>query len=393
MFPMETREEFPTICVAALAAERIFKMAEEIIISGKTVEEAMAAAAAKYSGENVSYEIVEMPKKGFLGIGSSPAKIKVTISSEDEDDIDLKGIVSQVKDMKVTTNKGGSGAKESTDDAGKTANTEKSERPARTERASRPERGDRPQRSDRQSRPARSERPAKAETPEVKAAPAAYATPAETNETTAAAAPAVTHEDRTPHEEKTPREKRAPRAEVTEAEKEYALEFVRKLLANMELSAEANYAGIEESFDGEATYPRIEITGDGTGILIGHHGETLDAIQYLVNLTALRRSGSNQKEFVKIVVDIENYRAKREETLRALARRMAAKAVKYKRNILLEPMNPYERRIIHSEVQGIENVSTHSVGSDENRKIVITYEGPDKAERPYGRRGGYRRSN
>lgn len=384
MFPMETREEFPTICVAALAAERIFKMAEEIIISGKTVEEAMAAAAAKYSGENVSYEIVEMPKKGFLGIGSSPAKIKVTISAEDEDDIDLKGIVSQVKDMKVTTNKGGSGAKESTEDAGKTANDEKSDRPARTERAPRPERGDRPQRPDRQSRPARSERPAAAETPEVKAAPAASAAPAETNETTA---PSVTREERIP------REKRAPRAEVTEAEKEYALEFVRKLLANMELSAEANYAGIEESFDGETTYPRIEITGDGTGILIGHHGETLDAIQYLVNLTALRRGGSNQKEFVKIVVDIENYRAKREETLRALARRMAAKAVKYKRNILLEPMNPYERRIIHSEVQGIENVSTHSVGSDENRKIVITYEGPDKAERPYGRRGGYRRSN
>ena len=341
-------------------------MAEEIIISGKTVEEAMAAAAAKYSGENVSYEIVEMPKKGFLGIGSSPAKIKVTISTDDEEEIDLKGIVSQVKDMKVTTNKGGSGFSESTD------KPEKSDRPQKTDRAPREKRSDR---ADRPERAERAERAVKAESTEVKEDKAATPSPV-----AEAKAPA-------------PREKKAPRSEVTEAEKEYALEFVRNLISNMELNAEANYAGIEESFDGEVTYPRIEITGDGTGILIGHHGETLDAIQYLVNLTALRRGGSNQKEFVKIVVDIENYRAKREETLRALARRMASKAVKYKRNILLEPMNPYERRIIHSEIQGIENVSTHSVGSDENRKIVITYEGPDKAERPSGRRGGYRRSN
>lgn len=372
-------------------------MAEEIIISGKTVEEAMAAAAAKYSGENVSYEIVEMPKKGFLGIGSSPAKIKVTISTEDEDDLDLSGIVSQVKDMKVTTNKGGSGVKESAEDAAEAKKAEKSERP-KTDRAPRPERNDRSQRSERQDKPAKNDRPARAESPAAKAEVSAPAEDAAVKAPAASEDKAprderVPREDRAPREEKPPREKKAPRAEVTEAEKEYALEFVRNLLANMELSAEANYAGIEESFDGEATYPRIEITGDGTGILIGHHGETLDAIQYLVNLTALRRGGSNQKEFVKIVVDIENYRAKREETLRALARRMAAKAVKYKRNILLEPMNPYERRIIHSEVQGIENVSTHSVGSDENRKIVITYEGPDKAVRPYGRRGGYRRSN
>ena len=83
---------------------------------------------------------------------------------------------------------------------------------------------------------------------------------------------------------------------------------------------------------------------------------------------------------MKITVDIENYREKREATLRALARRMAQKAIKYKRNMVLEPMNPYERRIIHSELQTFENVDTHSVGSDENRKVVITYEGADKAE-------------
>ena len=89
---------------------------------------------------------------------------------------------------------------------------------------------------------------------------------------------------------------------------------------------------------------------------------------------------------MKIVVDIEGYREKREETLRTLARRMAARAVKYKRNVFLEPMNAYERRIIHSELQSFENVSTHSVGADKDRKIIITYEGPDKRERPERRR-------
>ena len=123
------------------------------------------------------------------------------------------------------------------------------------------------------------------------------------------------------------------------------------------------------------------ITGEGAGILIGHHGETHDAIQYLVHLCAPRKGDGNSKDFVKIVVDIEDYRRKREETLRSLARRMAAKAQKYKRNVVLEPMNPFERRIIHSEIQGMENVSTHSVGSDENRKIVVCYEGADKIER------------
>ena len=158
----------------------------------------------------------------------------------------------------------------------------------------------------------------------------------------------------------------------------------------MGVNAEAKYTGSEPSGVGGNTYPHIEIVGEGAGILIGHHGETLDAIQYLVNLCAHRKGGSNSKEFVKIIVDIEDYRAKREETLRGLARRTAMKAVKYKRNIVLEPMNPFERRIIHSEIQDIENVSTHSVGSDENRKIVVCYEGADKVQR---RRNGGRHRN
>ncbi len=170
---------------------------------------------------------------------------------------------------------------------------------------------------------------------------------------------------------------------VTQTEMDYALEFANTLLANMQLEAKAVSVECPEGEEVISTeeanvYPMINIVGDDTGILIGHHGETLDAIQYLVNLSSMRRSKQSDGDYIRIVVDIENYRSKREETLRALARRMAARAVKYKKNVFLEPMNAYERRIIHSELQNVENVSTHSVGSDRDRKIIITYEGADK---------------
>ena len=184
---------------------------------------------------------------------------------------------------------------------------------------------------------------------------------------------------------------------VTQTEMEHALAFVNTLLANMQIQATA-YAlpcpeGEEyETSEGADVYPAVEIAGEGAGILIGHHGETMDAIQYLLNLAAIRHSDNPAVDYVKISLDIENYRAKREETLRSLARRMANRALKYKRNVFLEPMNAYERRIIHSELQSVENVSTHSVGTDKNRKIVITYEGPDKVmEKGRGRGFGEER--
>ena len=123
--------------------------------------------------------------------------------------------------------------------------------------------------------------------------------------------------------------------------------------------------------DGEDGEKKIIVEGGNAAILIGHHGETLDALQYLANLAANKRIDGVKGEYVKISVDVEGYRAKREETLRALARRMADKVLKYKKSVMLEPMNPYERRIIHSEIQNIEGVSTNSIGSDGNRKVVV----------------------
>ncbi len=328
-------------------------MAEEIIIQGKTLEEAMAEAQSKYNGDNVQYDILEMPRRGIFGIGASPAKIKVIISDPVEDeDTDLSSIVASIKGLKVSTNKGGDGEKhEEKPKAEQKPNREKPNREKKEKKAEAPK--------------------PKKEKPEEKPAPAPVA------EEEAALAPAP---------EKKPAKaevkvKEARVIEVTELEKKCALDFANTLLGNMGVDAKAEFCGSETSGAGGNTYPKIVISGEGAGILIGHHGETLDAIQYLVNLCAHRKGDGNSKDFVKIVVDIEDYRRKREETLRSLARRMAAKAQKYKRNVVLEPMNPFERRIIHSEIQGMENVSTHSVGSDENRKIVVCYEGADKIER------------
>ncbi len=144
-----------------------------------------------------------------------------------------------------------------------------------------------------------------------------------------------------------------------------ALTLINSLLANMGLDAKATMTDAE---DGEK---RIVVEGGNAALLIGHHGETLDALQHLAMLAANKKVDGEKQDYVKISVDVEGYRAKREETLRALARRMADKVLKYKKSVMLEPMNPYERRIIHSEVQNIEGVSTNSIGSDSNRKVVM----------------------
>lgn len=143
-------------------------------------------------------------------------------------------------------------------------------------------------------------------------------------------------------------------------------EFVKNLIEDMGIEADITVS------DGEDGNTVIHISGDEAGMLIGHHGETLDQLQYLVNLAANKKSGEDdERTYTRIIVDIEGYRAKREETLRSLARRTAARVLKYKRSITLEPMCAYERRIIHSEIQSIPGVMTNSIGVENNRRIVI----------------------
>ena len=158
----------------------------------------------------------------------------------------------------------------------------------------------------------------------------------------------------------------------TESPTDTAKAFLGTLIKNMGIEAELE----QTEDDGNV---RINIKGEDAGVLIGHHGETLDQLQYLVNLVANKRDDDEDSEYEKISVDVDGYREKRNQTLREFADRMAARVLKYKKSVTLEPMSAYERRIIHSEVQNIEGVSTNSIGTEGNRRVVIFLEGSRRA--------------
>ncbi len=165
---------------------------------------------------------------------------------------------------------------------------------------------------------------------------------------------------------------------------EKIVEFLNTIISDMGVEASANVTRIDERLsENSKTYEKdihIEITGKGLGMLIGRHGDVLDSLQYLCNIVVGRYPKKSEKhEYVRIVLDIENYRAKREDTLKALARRMASKVVTSGRSFTLEPMSSYERRIIHSELQSFKGVHTYSIGTENNRRVVIAY-GDDVSE-------------
>lgn len=131
----------------------------------------------------------------------------------------------------------------------------------------------------------------------------------------------------------------------------------------------------------------IQLDGDNMGAVIGHRGDTLDALQYLTSIVANREEDDRWR----ITVDTENYRAKREGTLEALAHKTAQKALKYKKAVALEPMNPHERRIIHATLQEVEGITTYSTGSEPNRKVIVAPEGSQPVQAPAKKSGGSRR--
>jgi spoIIIJ-associated protein len=151
------------------------------------------------------------------------------------------------------------------------------------------------------------------------------------------------------------------RVTLKESAAQKAKEFVEDVLEKMKLNAEIFVEETEDSI-------LLKIHGNDIGIIIGRRGETLDSLQYLASLVVNKEKGN----YKRVVVDVENYRQKREETLVKLANRLADRVIKYKKNIVLEPMNPYERRIIHSSLQDNSYVETYSIGDEPNRKVVIT---------------------
>ncbi|MGI5997386.1 MAG: RNA-binding cell elongation regulator Jag/EloR [Lutispora sp.] len=145
-------------------------------------------------------------------------------------------------------------------------------------------------------------------------------------------------------------------------EKDIAYKFLREVLNCMDIKAE-----IKIKYKETGLY--INLIGPRMGMIIGRRGQTLDSLQYLVSLVVNKNKGKD--EYVRIVLDTENYRKKREETLVRLANRLAERVVKTRKKVELEPMNPYERRIIHSTLQNHPSVFTYSEGEEPNRKVII----------------------
>ena len=140
-----------------------------------------------------------------------------------------------------------------------------------------------------------------------------------------------------------------------------AMEFLSGMIERMGVQAELKACETPEQL-------RVQLFGENMSILIGRRGETLDALQYLTSLNVNR----GREEYLRVSLDTENYRAKREEALRKLAARMANRCRKTGKRVALEPMNPYERRILHSALQADPTVTTHSEGEEPYRRVIIT---------------------
>ena len=302
-------------------------MIKEVTATGKDVAEAMANARQSLGVDeltDVNFEILYLGRKGFMGFGAKDAQVKVWIEI--------------------------------------------------------PEKEERRKKHDRKNRHERNDKPANVNN---EAANDNATSEATENADNTAEAPKQSQNKKKKHKKKPannqnnnsgeqkPKSQVIPecelkfeRRDVAEGE-DMSYDFIRTVILDIGLNATAELYSCD---DGTR---RITIKGEDASTLIGHHGDTLDALQYLANLASARKNSKGERDKSRVTIDIEGYRAKREDTLRALARRMAAKALRNRRSVMLEPMSAYERRIIHSEIQGIEGVSTNSIGSDNNRKIVI----------------------
>ena len=315
-------------------------MEKFITATGKTIDLAIEAGLSQLGmdRDSVSVEILETPKSGFFGIGASPAKVKLTYEAPDEEAAPAPALSSASRSKP------------------------KKQAPAKADDASAPK----------VIAPAAApvQRPA-----EQRANAAKPAEQAERSEKPRQEKPRQPKSDK-PRQPKQDRPKQPqPKKETAPAEpKVYASaepgsmeerieQFIKGLLEHMGSDAVPHaMKNADESY-------AVDLVGENLGILIGRRGETLDAIQHLANYAVNR--GQNKR--VRINVDAENYRLKREESLQRLAQKVAGKVTKYRRNITLEPMNAYERHVIHAALQDYPDVTTYSTGTEPNRRIVVAY--------------------
>ena len=300
-------------------------MEKSMITTGKTIDAAVESALRQLGldRDSVSVTVLEQAKSGFFGIGAVPAKVQVTYEVPDEKPAAPKVALSSASRSKPKA---------------KPAAAPKAEPAPVAPRAEKP------------------------------AAPKAEAPKAETPKAPREEAP------RAPRAEKPARAPRAEKPKAPAEERTYAPaeagsneekieQFIKGLLEHMGSEA-VPHAWCDE----EGSY-RVDLTGEGLGFLIGRRGETLDAIQHLANY-AVNRSVDGH---VRINVDAEDYRLKREDSLRRYARKKAQQVLKARRRTTLEPMNAYERHVIHAALQEMDNLTTHSTGTEPNRRVVIEY--------------------
>ena len=303
-------------------------MEKTLITSGKTIDLAIESALTQLGldRDSVSVQVLQQAKAGFLGFGAQPAKVQVTYEAPDP-------VVVPEKPKSAL----GSASR---------------------------------------SKPKAAKPVEKKEEPKVEA-PKAEAPKAEAPKTEAPKAP----QPKAPKVEK--------KAEKTEKKAEKAEKKVEKKISQPKVYAAAEAGSVEEKIEvfikgllekmGSDAVPhawkesdntfKVELTGADLGYLIGRRGDTLDAIQHLANYTINR----GVEGHIRINVDAEDYRQKREDSLRRYARKKAQQVLKARRRTTLEPMNAYERHVIHAALQDMENITTHSTGTEPNRRVVIEY--------------------
>ena len=319
-------------------------MEQYIDVTGKTEEEAIEKALRQLQmdRDDISVTILERARSGFLGIGASPALVRI---SYDDGKPEPKAAEPQEENSVFVPEK-----RKSREER------EREEAEARAEK-------------ERKAAEARSRVPELPRdfTPEVlQNRPEKKTGKKQEKDAAKKSATEKKHEAEKKHEPKHENRHTLPAEEVHDEKSEKIRAFLTGLLAHMESEATVHvYEAAEKN-----RY-RVVLEGEKLGALIGRRGETLDAIQQLTSY-AVNRSGDKNR--ARIQVDAENYREKREQSLTRLAEKVAAKVVKQRRNINLEPMNAYERHVIHTALQDVKDVSTFSIGTEPNRRVVVAYD-------------------
>ena len=303
-------------------------MEREFLATGKTVEEAIEAAYEKagVDREYVTVEIIERPKKKFFGLKTVPATAKAVI------DEDYWNKMFGIKEKKAEAPKKKKEVKEQKPKAEKPV-----EEQTKKEKQEKPKKEQKPQQPKKQE-PKKEQKPAEEKI-----------------------------------EEASKEEVKVLAPEVLERKGSDAANYIKEVLTAL------GYPEAEVTYSQKDGMIVLQLSGEEMGAVVGRRGDNLDAMQYLASLVANKSEGS----YVRVVLDIDDYRSKREASLRAYARKTASQAVKSGRSITLEPMNPYERRIVHSTVQTVSGATSKSIGSEPNRRVVIS---PIECAKPRGER-------